>query len=361
MPVLASADVHAGSSPDGTLSAPVGGLDPIVVTGIAVGPIGGVLLALDEKLDAVTSVSVIVPVYNSAATVVTLVGELSEALRVLVDTFEIILVDDRSTDASWAQIASLALDRTAVRGIRLTRNVGEQHAVLCGIQAARYSVSVTIDDDLQQPPAEISRLLVEIERGADLVYGRPLHTRHSAPRVALSVIAKFMLEKIAGVPHATGLSSMRAFRTDLRERFGTIDGSGCSVDALLTQASSRRATVRVRHEPRRDGSSNYSVRTLVGHTMGLLTAMATTPFRWVGLLGSLFTAIGLMGFVATALAPLFVEPIGEVAGLMIGSALLTVAGAQLLALWLIGEYAVRIRQHQLSGAAYHVDSQVGDE
>lgn len=318
-------------------------------------------MAVDDKQDAVTSVSVIVPVYNSAATVVPLVDELSEALRILVDTFEIILVDDRSTDASWAQIASLALDRTAVRGIRLTRNVGEQHAVLCGIQAARYSVSVTIDDDLQQPPAEISRLLAEIERGADLVYGRPLHARHSAPRVTLSAITKFTLEKVAGVPHARGLSSMRAFRTDLRERFGTVDGSDCSVDALLTQASSRRATVRVHHEPRRDGSSNYSLGSLVGHTTGLLTAMATTPFRWVGLLGSLSTAIGSTGLVTTALASLLVGLTGEVAVFMAGAALLTIAGAQLLALWLIGEYVVRIRQHQLGGPAYQVASRVGDE
>ena len=108
------------------------------------------------------SLSVVVPVFNSAQTLEPLVDRLSTVLSTCSSRHEIILVDDGSKDASWDVIANVAKSRTDCRGIGLTRNYGQHNAVLAGARSARYEVIVTIDDDLQNPPEEIPTLLAAL-------------------------------------------------------------------------------------------------------------------------------------------------------------------------------------------------------
>src|SRR5258708_28855911 len=123
-------------------------------------------------------ISVIVPVYNSSLVLPQLMAELEQALPNCAQEFELILVNDASPDESWQLIVELAKERTWVRGISLMRNVGQHNALLCGIRAARYEVVVTMDDDLQNPPAEIRRLLEKLDLGFDVVYGGPESQQH---------------------------------------------------------------------------------------------------------------------------------------------------------------------------------------
>jgi glycosyltransferase involved in cell wall biosynthesis len=102
-----------------------------------------------------TGISVVVPVYRSAETLRELVRRLTETVGGLGEPYEIILVEDASPDGSWSVISDLARDDQRVRGVQLSRNYGQHNAILCGIRAARFDRTVTLDDDLQNPPEEI--------------------------------------------------------------------------------------------------------------------------------------------------------------------------------------------------------------
>src|SRR5579864_7836096 len=126
--------------------------------------------------------SVVVPVYGSEAILPELVQELGEVLPELATQFELVLVNDSSPDGSWRVIEQLTAEHVWIRGINLMRNYGQHNALLCGIRAAQFGVIVTMDDDLQHPPEEIPKLLAVLEKGYDVVYGRPAQEQHGLMR-----------------------------------------------------------------------------------------------------------------------------------------------------------------------------------
>lgn len=117
--------------------------------------------------------TVVVPVYNSQATLPALAERLAAVLPGVADRFEAVLVNDGSRDNSWEAICQAARKHAWIRGINLMRNYGQHNALLAGIRAARYAVTVTMDDDLQHPPEEIPMLFETLGQGHDLVYGTP--------------------------------------------------------------------------------------------------------------------------------------------------------------------------------------------
>src|SRR5579863_6116997 len=123
-------------------------------------------------------ISVVVPVYNSSTILPKLVKELETVLSTCAGRFELILVNDSSPDQSWAVVNEMSRQYPWVHGINLMRNFGQHNALLCGIRAARFELLVTLDDDLQNPPDEIPRLLEKLDEGFDVVYGIPEHQQH---------------------------------------------------------------------------------------------------------------------------------------------------------------------------------------
>ena len=119
------------------------------------------------------ALSVVIPVYNSAEILPALLEQLAHVLPSLADHYEVILVNDGSSDLSWETIQQLATYAPWVHGINLMRNFGQHNALLCGIRAAEYARIVTMDDDLQHPPAEIAKLLSKLDQGYDVVYENP--------------------------------------------------------------------------------------------------------------------------------------------------------------------------------------------
>src|SRR5947208_3194774 len=160
-------------------------------------------------------VSVVVPVHNSAESLPGLAARVESVLNSFECPFELILVDDGSCDGSWGIIRELAAKFPAVRGIALMRNYGQHNALLCGIRAARTEVIVTLDDDLQNPPEEIPKLLDKLSEGHDVVYGTPAKGQHGLWRNLASWITKLALQSAIGAETARYVSAFRAFRTDL--------------------------------------------------------------------------------------------------------------------------------------------------
>jgi undecaprenyl-phosphate 4-deoxy-4-formamido-L-arabinose transferase len=157
------------------------------------------------------TISVVVPVYNSSVVLPLLVKELEGVLPKCSVDFELILVNDASPDQSWQIITKLARERAWIHGINLMRNVGQHNAVLCGIRAAKYEIVTTMDDDLQNPPDEIPRLLAKLKEGFDVVYGTPEQEQHGIFRDLASKITKLVLQNAMGAEIARKISPFRVF------------------------------------------------------------------------------------------------------------------------------------------------------
>ena len=195
-------------------------------------------------------VSVVVPVYRSAQTLRELHRRLVLALEATGRSFEILLVEDAGGDNSWQVIAALALEDRRVCGLRMSRNFGQHSALLCGIRAANGEVVITIDDDLQNPPEEIQRLLDRLDQGFDVIYGTPAAETHGFLRNQASRITKLALQSAMGAESASKVSAFRAFRTRQRDAFAAYRSPSVNIDVLLTWGTTRFAAVAVRQDER---------------------------------------------------------------------------------------------------------------
>jgi len=301
------------------------------------------------------SLSVVVPVFNSAVILPNLVERLEPVLRDHCSEFEVLLVEDGSRDNSWSVIQELARSRAWLRGMYLMRNYGQHNALLCGIREARHDLIVTIDDDLQHPPEELPKLLAELERGYDVVYGTPAKERHGFLRDLASVITKLSLQKAMGAEIARKVSAFRVFHRKLRSAFADYHGQFVSIDVLLTWASTRFAAVAVRHDARVEGVSNYTFGKLVTHTLNMLTGFSTFPLQLASLTGFGFTLFGL-GILGYVLIRHLVHGSVVPGFAFLASVIAIFSGAQLFALGIIGEYLARMHFRMMERPSYAVRS-----
>ncbi len=306
-----------------------------------------------------TSLSIIVPVYNSAESLPILVERLEAAMKGVADAYELILVNDASRDASWEVVRRLADERPWIRGICLMRNFGQHNALLCGIRAAKYETIVTMDDDLQHPPEEIGKLLEALDRGFDVVYGVPRALPHQLWRNVLSRFTKGLLAWTMGIRNIRDISAFRAFRTGLRDAFAGFQGPHLLLDALLSWGAMRYEAVVVRHDPRTIGQSNYTFGKLLNQSLLILVGFSTAPLRFASIVGFAFTLFGLL-VLAYVLAVAVIRQ--SVPGFPFLASLVAVfSGAQLFALGIMGEYLARIFNRSLDRPTYVVQNVVGGD
>jgi glycosyltransferase involved in cell wall biosynthesis len=309
-------------------------------------------------LDA--GISVVVPVFNGEQSLSHLVERLLPVLSACSDKFEIILVNDGSADRSWERIEALAAANAEVRGINLARNFGQHAALLCGIRAAKHEIIVTMDDDLQNPPEEIPKLLSRLRAGYDVVYGRPQVQQQSFWRNFASSLIKLSLRTAMGITIANDVSAFRAIRTRVRQAFQEYKGSDVVIDVLLTWGTSGFSSVEVRQERREVGRSNYSFGRLLGHSLNMITGFSAVPLRIASISGFAASMFGL-AILIYVLGRYALEG-GSPPGFPFLASIITIfSGAQLLALGIMGEYLARLHFRSLDRPAYLVTDTVGQE
>ncbi len=221
----------------------------------------------DSEPGAERGVSVVVPVFNSEASLDELCERIGDTLDSASADWELILVNDGSLDGSWKRVVALSEERSQVRGIDLTRNWGQHNALLAGIHTARHEAIVTLDDDLQNPPEEIPSLLEVLRGDVDLVYGKPIAKRHALPRRIATKVVRGLVTAITAGRIPVDIGGFRAFRASLLDEVDREQGPSFAIDIPLTRAASHVAIVSVRHDPRRYGKSNYSFGTLSKHAL----------------------------------------------------------------------------------------------
>lgn len=283
--------------------------------------------------------SVVVPAYRSARTLPALVDRISESLKSR--AFEVILVVDGSPDDTWDVAKRLTNESPHVVAIRLGRNAGQHNALLAGVRAARFSTTITLDDDLQNPPEEIPNILRTLTDGVDVVYGVPARVAQNWFRRTGSTLTRRVLAGLLGAPNARELSSFRAFRTSLRDGFADDLGPGVSLDALLAWSTDRFVTQVVRHDPRVEGRSNFTFRKLVRFALDMATGYSTRPLRFAlrfGLVTGVLSFL-LMAYVVGRAVLLGVAVPGFP---FLASTIAFFAGVQLITIGVIGEYLARM-------------------
>ncbi|HEV2973148.1 MAG TPA: glycosyltransferase family 2 protein [Pirellulales bacterium] len=303
-------------------------------------------------------ISVVVPVYNGEGTLAELVERLSTVLPNCATAYEVILVNDGSRDRSWKRVCELAELHSWVRGINLMRNYGQHNALLCGIRSASFDTTVTLDDDLQNPPEEIPKLVARLAEGHDVVYGKPLREQHGLLRDVASLVTKLALQTAIGAETARDVSAFRALRTNARGGFEHFHGPFVSVDVLLTWGTKRFSAIPVRHERRASGLSNYTFRMLVAHAMNMMTGFSTLPLRIGSFLGFSFTFLGII--VLIYVVGRYLIQGSSVAGFPFLAAIIAIfSGVQLFTLGIIGEYLARMHFRLMDRPAYAVRETVG--
>ena len=301
------------------------------------------------------SLSIVVPVYRGETLIEPLVERLRKSLPEISEQYEVILVNDGSPDGSWATIERLAEKYAWLRGINLMRNYSQQNATLCGIRAASYEITVTMDQDLQHQPEDISILLAELDKGYDVVYGVPKKLPNGFIRNLLTMNMKQVLANVVGVPSLKYISAFCAFRTQLRTAFENFQSSSVIIDLLLSWGTTRFTSVPVNIEEA--GISNYNFRSLLRYTLLILMSFSNKPLRLASWIGFVMTMFGIGVFIYVLLTYFVV---GSLPGFpFLASIIALFSGAQLFALGIFGEYLALMFDRSMDHPPYVINQSVG--
>jgi undecaprenyl-phosphate 4-deoxy-4-formamido-L-arabinose transferase len=286
-------------------------------------------------------ISIAIPVYGSSETLAPLYERLRAVLDERGEPYEVVFVDDGSPDRSWEILLELReQDPEIVTAIQLMRNFGQHNALMCAFRHAKGDCIVTLDDDLQNPPEEIPKLLEALEQGkCDLVYGVPRRKQHARGRNLGSRIvnAFFRLVFRTGVT----VTSFRAIRRELLSSILTYNLNFTFIDGLLAWNTQRVGEATVQHNARSAGRSRYSLAKLATLALNLFTNFSLLPLQIASAVGLCAAAAGLL-FGCYYLLQALLSNIAVPGYASIIVAVMVLGGLQLLALGIIGEYIGRL-------------------
>jgi glycosyltransferase involved in cell wall biosynthesis len=254
--------------------------------------------------------SVVAPVYNEEENVPLLVQELQAVLSTLQRSWEIVLVDDGSTDRSWERLVEAARTHPRLRLVRLRRNFGQTAAMTAGFQEARGKVIVTMDADLQNDPAEIPKLLERMDAGFDVVSGWRKDRKDAfLTRLLPSMIANAMISKFTGVALHDYGCTLKAYSREIVSHIDLYGEMHRFIPALASWVGGRIDEVPVNHRPRRFGKSKYGLSRIVKVLLDLLTVKfllrySTRPIQIFGKIGLLFGVAGFLMMLAVLIGHL---------------------------------------------------------
>jgi undecaprenyl-phosphate 4-deoxy-4-formamido-L-arabinose transferase len=312
--------------------------------------------AADRGAEPAPELSVVVTVLNEAATLDELVRRTLSALDELGRPFELIVVDDGSTDGTFAALERLHADDPRIRAVRFKRSFGQHPAMHAGLARARGDVVVTMDGDLQNQPEDIPRLVEAVEAGYDVASGRRAARHDSWGRTLPSRLINGMLRRFTGVEISDFGCAFNAYRRSaVTPMLGSI-GRQKFTKALVLSGGATVTEVDVEHAPRR-GSSRYSPLRLTRLALHVLAGFWPQPIQWIGVaLGILCT---LLATVLGAYAAFYWIDRGDFPGPLLGGvAVLFVLGIQGFILALVGEYLGRIQRGVEGRPLYTIDKEL---
>jgi undecaprenyl-phosphate 4-deoxy-4-formamido-L-arabinose transferase len=312
-------------------------------------------------MSAPLSISVVIPVFNEEANIDELVRRCLESCSRTGGAFEIVLIDDGSTDRSREKITRAAEQNPErVVGVFLNRNYGQHAAIMAGFSQARGDVVVTMDADLQNPPEEIPKLVEKIAEGHDVVGSVRVPRQDPVFRRVASFVINKAVQKSTGVLMHDYGCMLRAYRRHIVEAMLQCQEHSTFIPVLANSFARDTTEVEVHHARRSEGDSKYSMWKLIKLQFDLLTSMTTFPLRALSALGGIMSAMGVGFGLFLMIMRLVYGSVWAAEGVFTLFAVLFIfIGAQFIAMGLLGEYIGRIYHDVRGRPRYFVQHIVG--
>lgn len=307
-----------------------------------------------------TNISVVVPIYNEAGSIHELYERLTASISQISPNYELLFIDDGSTDNSLGLLKDLKNSDKNIRIIKFTRNFGQQSAVLAGFRHCKGDIIVQLDADLQNPPEEIPKLIEKLNEGFDLVSGVRKKRQDSFLRKTCSSFLLFLTSKLMGKNIDLDISSFRAMNRGVVKKINECKDKSRFLSALVSWLGVSSAQVEVEHAKRLHGETKYRVGKLLQLSMDLVTGFSRFPLRMVTYLGFFGATIGFMLMIFL----LFQRYVRGVMydGFTVLSALFSLfAGVQLLSIGILGEYIGRIYSQVQDRPDYVIEDIIEDQ
>jgi glycosyltransferase involved in cell wall biosynthesis len=294
-------------------------------------------------------ITFVIPVYNGATMVERLYERLIPVAASL-GNYEIIFVDDGSSDNVFSVLTKLQSRDRHVCAVQLSRNFGQHNATLAGLSCAQGDVIVTLDQDLQNPPEEIPRLLKKLEEGYDVVYGLAEARAHNFFRNMTSDFSKWISRKILTTALNGNFSSFRALKKWVADEIVKYNSAYTYIDGLISWTTTNIGGITVRND-RSEFESHYTVLRLINHGLNLLVNFSIKPLQIASILGLASALAGLIGAaIVVAQKIMYNIPVQGWTSLMV--VVLVIGGMQIVFLGLIGEYTGRILMNSNSSPKF---------
>ncbi|HZR84341.1 MAG TPA: glycosyltransferase [Candidatus Binatia bacterium] len=284
-------------------------------------------------------ISVVVPVFNEEGTLHELHAKVAAALAG--ESWELVLVDDGSSDRSAEILRGLAAAHPEVVAVELSRNFGQHPAVLAGFSVVRGRYVVTLDADLQNPPEEIPRLVAEMRRGHDYVGSVRAHRQDPWLRKGVSSLVNRVTTASLGVAMSDYGCMLRGYSREVAREIVELGEQSSFIPALATMLARRPVEIDVAHDEREVGRSKYSPLRLMRLGFDLVTGFSLLPIQLVSLSGVVIAILGVAFAIFLFVRRLFVGPESE-GVFTLFAILFAFVGVLLLAVGLVGEYVGRI-------------------
>ncbi|AXG47711.1 MULTISPECIES: undecaprenyl-phosphate 4-deoxy-4-formamido-L-arabinose transferase [Photorhabdus] len=314
------------------------------------------------SFEQIKKVSVVIPIYNEEESLPLLLERTLAACKQLTQEYELILVDDGSSDKS-AEILIQAAEQPEnhIIAILLNRNYGQHSAIMAGFNQVNGDLIITLDADLQNPPEEIPRLVKTAEQGYDVVGTRRANRQDSLFRKTASKIINAMITKATGRSMGDYGCMLRAYRRHIVEAMLQCHERSTFIPILANTFARKTIEIDVAHAEREFGDSKYSFMKLINLMYDLLTCLTTAPLRLLSVVGSVIAVSGFLLAVLLMVLRLIFGAIWAAEGVFTLFALLFIfIGAQFVAMGLLGEYIGRIYNDVRARPRYFIQKVVGD-
>ncbi|WP_442897170.1 undecaprenyl-phosphate 4-deoxy-4-formamido-L-arabinose transferase [Erwinia sp. CGal63] len=293
---------------------------------------------------AIKKVSVVIPVYNEEESLPELLRRTREACAALPMAWEILLVDDGSSDRSAEMLTAAAEEPgSPVVAVLLNRNYGQHSAIMAGFSHVSGDLIITLDADLQNPPEEIPRLVAKAEEGYDVVGTVRQNRQDSWFRKKASHLINHLIQRATGKAMGDYGCMLRAYRRHIIDAMLHCHERSTFIPILANTFARRAIEIPVLHAEREHGDSKYSLMRLINLMYDLVTCLTTTPLRMLSVVGSLIALMGFAFSLLLILLRLFLGPQWAADGVFMLFAILFIfIGAQFVGMGLLGEYIGRI-------------------
>lgn len=318
-------------------------------------------MSFEDEFEEIKKVSVVIPVYNEEQSLPQLLSRTIAACKQLSQPYELILVDDGSSDRSVKLMTEAAEDPdNHVIAIILNRNYGQHSAIMAGFNQADGDLVITLDADLQNPPEEIPRLVETAEKGYDVVGTRRANRQDSWFRKSASKLINAMITQATGRSMGDYGCMLRAYRRHIIVAMLQCHERSTFIPILANTFARRTIEIDVAHAEREFGDSKYSFLKLINLMYDLLTCLTTAPLRLLSVVGSVIAASGFLLAVLLIVLRLIFGSIWAADGVFTLFAILFMfIGAQFVAMGLLGEYIGRIYNDVRARPRYFIQKVIG--